>query len=130
MLGRVDLIALREARAGRPLLEQELGVDRAHIKTTGDDAIELGFNRCQDQLGTNIGVNLRISDYSGVTESIATAIGDQLRQAAARTSARALVPIPISTVSEEDDRRSIERFVTGTSCPAARRTERAPSTTC
>lgn len=113
VLRRVDLIALREDRAGRPLLEQ-LGVDHAHITTTGDDAIELGFNRTQDQLGTNIGVNLRISDYSGVTESVATAIGDQLRQAAARTSA-SLVPIPISTVSEEDDRRSIERFVTGTS---------------
>ena len=58
-------------------------------------------------------MNLRISDYSGVTESIATSIGDQLRQAAALTSA-SIVPIPISAVTEEDDRRSIERFITGT----------------
>ncbi len=118
VLRHVDLIALREDRAGRPLLEQQLGVDHARITTTGDDAIELGFNRNQSQLGTDLGVNLRIADYSGVTESVATAIGDQLRQAAARTSA-SLVPIPISTVSEEDDRRSIERFVTGTSSGGA-----------
>jgi colanic acid/amylovoran biosynthesis protein len=111
VLRRVDLIALREARAGRPLLEQ-LGVDRAHITTTGDDAIELGFDRGQHQLGSNIGVNLRLSDYSGVTQPTATEVGEQLRQAAALTSAK-LVAIPISSVSEEDDRRSIERFVTG-----------------
>ena len=67
VLRRVDLIALREDRAGRPLLEQELGVDPAHITTTGDDAIELGFQpRASIDLGTNIGVNLRISEYSGV----------------------------------------------------------------
>ena len=113
VLRRVDLIALREARAGRPLLEQ-LGVDRAHITTTGDDAIELGFDRGDARLGSSIGVNLRMSDYSGVTEPIATAIGAQLRQASALTSAR-LVAIPISSVTEEDDRRAIERFVTETS---------------
>jgi len=112
VLRRVDLIALREARAGRPLLEG-LGVDRAHVTTTGDDAIQLGFDRGPHQLGSSIGVNLRMSDYSGLTEPIATAIGEQLRQAAALTSAR-LLPIPISSVSEEDDRRSVERFVTGT----------------
>jgi polysaccharide pyruvyl transferase WcaK-like protein len=112
VLRRVDLIALREERAGRPLLERDLGVDPARITTTGDDAIELGFDRRPDRLGVSIGVNLRISGYSGVTESVAAAIGEQLRAAAALMSAR-LVPIPISTVSDEDDRRSIERFVTG-----------------
>ncbi len=112
VLRRVDLIALREARAGRPLLEQGLHVDGTIITTTGDDAIELACCRAPEQLGTNIGVNLRVSYYSGVTEVIATAIGDELRRVAERTSAT-LVPIPISTVAEEDDRGAIERYVTG-----------------
>ncbi|MHC4692610.1 MAG: polysaccharide pyruvyl transferase family protein, partial [Planctomycetota bacterium] len=50
----VDLIALREKRAGLPILES-LGVASDRVTTTGDDAIELAYEARTEKLGTKIG---------------------------------------------------------------------------
>ena len=56
VLRNVDLIGLREDRAGHPLLQQ-LGVSSGRTLTTGDDAIELAIEGlpAQMELGRAIG---------------------------------------------------------------------------
>ncbi|HEY9641609.1 MAG TPA: polysaccharide pyruvyl transferase family protein, partial [Coleofasciculaceae cyanobacterium] len=58
VLPSVNLISLRESRAGVPLLNS-LGVHQNHFTTTGDDAIELVYKNRSENLGNGIGVNLR-----------------------------------------------------------------------
>ena len=105
ILPKLDLIALREQRAGRPLLK-ELGVDPARIMVTGDDAIEMAYVIRPKLLGVGIGVNARVSDYSGVDSQILDRIREALRDASASLGAP-LIPVPISFVPGEEDIRSI-----------------------
>ena len=105
ILPQLDLIALREQRAGRPLLN-ELGVDPARILVTGDDAIEMAYVIRPEVLGVGIGVNSRVSDYSGVDCQILDRIREGLRDASASLGAP-LIPVPISHVPGEEDIRSI-----------------------
>jgi len=111
VLSRVDLIALREARAGMPLL-RALGVPSERICTTGDDAIELALGKEDAALGHGLGVNLRASDYSGVDDNIVASVGLGVQRAGARLSAP-LVAVPISGVPGEEDVATIRRVVRG-----------------
>ena len=110
VLPRVDLIAVREERASVPLL-LSLGVDRERIHVTGDDALETAYALRTDRLGDDIGVNIRISDYSEIDASVVPALQGTLRDVAQRSGAT-LVPVPISRVPGEADLDSI-RLLTG-----------------
>jgi polysaccharide pyruvyl transferase WcaK-like protein len=110
VLPRVDLIAVREERASVPLL-LSLGVSRDRIYVTGDDALETAFALRSDRLGEDIGVNIRISDYSEVDTSVLPALQSALRDVAQRGGV-ALVPVPISRAPGEADLDSI-RLLTG-----------------
>ena len=112
VLRGVDLIALRESRFGLPLARDVLRVEAVRLVTTGDDAIALASQRAPRHLGTNLGVNLRVSEYSGVDDAIASEVGEAVRRTAGRLAVE-LVPVPISAVEDEADLPSIERFVTG-----------------
>jgi polysaccharide pyruvyl transferase WcaK-like protein len=109
VLPRVDLIALREERAGGPLL-RSLGVPAAHVVTTGDDAIELSHERCPGALGNGLGVNLRCADYAAVDLAVADRVRPVL-QGAARQRGVPLVALPLSRVPGEADAPSIERMI-------------------
>ena len=109
MLGEVDLIALREERAARPLLHR-LGVDPRRIVTTGDDAIELASGCAPAGLGRDLGVNLRISDYAAITDDVAARLATTLRDAARALGAE-LRTVAISAVPGEEDRRSVQRLL-------------------
>ena len=111
ILPRVDLITLREERASRPLL-QSLGVRPERILTTGDDAIELAYRLRRKSLAHGLGVNLRLSDYSGVGETELEALREVLQQAAAAKNAT-MVPVPISTLPTESDIQAISRLLDG-----------------
>ena len=109
VLPKVDLIAVREERASVPLL-LSLGVSRERIIVTGDDALETAYELRSDRLGTDIGVNLRIADYSAIDASVVPALQTALRGVAQRSGAE-FVPIPISRVPGEADLDSIRLLI-------------------
>jgi polysaccharide pyruvyl transferase WcaK-like protein len=109
ILAKVDRIALREARAGMPLLRQ-LGVPAERVCTTGDDAIELALGVRGRAPGSGLGVNLRAAAYSGVDDGIIESVRLGVQRAADRVGAP-LVAIPISRVPGEEDAAPIRRLM-------------------
>jgi polysaccharide pyruvyl transferase WcaK-like protein len=107
---RIDLIALREGLRGPDLL-RSLGVSADRVVVTGDDAVELGYATRRAELGADIGVCLRVAEYSPVDVEIRAAVGRVLRATAA-DSAAALVPLIVSEYAAED-RRSTLPLLTG-----------------
>ncbi|TIQ21142.1 MAG: polysaccharide pyruvyl transferase family protein [Mesorhizobium sp.] len=105
ILPRLHLIALRETRAGLPLLA-ELGVSKDRICATGDDAIEMAHEMRLDELGTGIGVNLRLSSYSGVSADILEGLRHVLGATSDSLEAP-LIGVPVSWVPREADIDSI-----------------------
>jgi colanic acid/amylovoran biosynthesis protein len=116
VLPRVDLIAVREARASVPLL-LSLGVSRERIVVTGDDALETPYELRSKRLGSGIGVNLRIADYSAIGTSAVPALQAVLRDVAQRSGAP-LIPVPISRVPGEADLESIRLLIGDADVPA------------
>lgn len=100
VLPKVDLIGLREKRAG-PALLGALGVDDGRIHVTGDDAVELAYDMRIERLGLAIGVNLRRATYSGVTAELASRIAQAIQKLAAARDA-ALIPLPIQHGYDSD----------------------------
>ena len=100
VLPRVDLIALREARASQPLL-RAWGVADDRILVTGDDAIEMAYAARRAALGDAVGLNVRKARYAGVTDAHIAAVGAAVRAAAATLQA-SIQPLPIATQPEDD----------------------------
>jgi polysaccharide pyruvyl transferase WcaK-like protein len=111
ILPKIDLISLREGRAGLPLL-QSLGVSPNHLLVTGDDAIELAYSSHRKQLGPGLGVNLRAASYSHVNHSYVERIRPVLQEIS-RLNRAPLVPIPISRVPGEEDLVTIQQLFAG-----------------
>jgi colanic acid/amylovoran biosynthesis protein len=110
VLPRVDLIALREDRAGRQIL-RSLGVAEERIVTTGDDAVELAFRaRAEPPCGHGLGVSLRVARYANFDGADLRHVEDALRGAAA-TFAATLIPVPISHQPNEQDADVIARLL-------------------
>jgi polysaccharide pyruvyl transferase WcaK-like protein len=108
VLPRLDLIALREQRAGLPLL-LALGVDSSKIMTTGDDALELALRTSRPEaMGGGIGVSLRRARYSEIGDEVLSQVGSLLRRAA-RDRGAPIVPVPISRYPKERDAHVIAR---------------------
>jgi len=111
ILPQIAFIALREGRAGSPLLVS-LGVAPDRILTTGDDAIELAYQLRPELLGTGIGVNLRLGWYSEVDEHLVERVRPIL-QDAAQTRNAPMVPLPISRTPGEEDILTIRQLTSG-----------------
>jgi polysaccharide pyruvyl transferase WcaK-like protein len=94
ILPQVDFIALREARASRPLLGS-LGVPLDRVATTGDDAIELAYGARREEPGTAVGINFRVARAAGTTETDIHGVAKGVQQFASRVDA-AHVPLPIA----------------------------------
>ena len=107
-LPKVGLVAVREGRAALPLLDA-IGVSRSRIRVTGDDAIEPAFRARPARLGSRVGVNVRVSSYSGVDRDSVREIGASLREAAAELGA-SLLPLPISRAKKEADLESLREL--------------------
>lgn len=110
VLPRVGLISLRERRRG-PKLLADLAVPEGKTVVTGDDAIELAAGVRRDELGSGLGICLRIADYSPVAELTRAAVRRAVHRAAHRADAP-LVPLIISEFNSED-RRSTMPLVDG-----------------
>jgi colanic acid/amylovoran biosynthesis protein len=111
VLRNVDYIALREGRHG-PALLRAWGVPEERWSVTGDDAVELAFQHRRQQLGRAIGVNLRVSNYSAVTDGMAARLREPLLQIASERGAPLRV-IPISRLPDEADAMRVERLLDG-----------------
>jgi polysaccharide pyruvyl transferase WcaK-like protein len=108
-LSRLDLIALREKRAGVALC-RAFGVSDQRIFVTGDDAIELAARHRGIQVGAGVGVNVRAATYSGVDRGSLGQLRSVL-QAFARRAGAPLVPLPISRVPGEEDAHTIRALL-------------------
>lgn len=100
VLPGVDFIGLREARRGPELLAQ-LGVAREQFLVTGDDAVEFAYRLRDPRIGTDIGVCLRVADYSKVTAAAQETLGKVVRARSAALDA-GLIPLIISEYASED----------------------------
>jgi len=111
ILPSLDLIAIREKRAGLPLLKS-LGTTPERIVVTGDDAIELAYEARNATFGLAIGVNLRTAFYSEVHGDYLKLVGTTLRAAARKYNAR-LIPVPISRYADQSDPEAIRELLHG-----------------
>ncbi|MFI5783604.1 polysaccharide pyruvyl transferase family protein [Nocardia sp. NPDC051570] len=111
VLAKLPLIALRERRRGPALLDS-LGVAPDVVTVTGDDAIELACDVRKHQVGTDIGVCLRIAEYSPVSRHAQDCVGVAIRRAATEFGAL-LVPLIIAETPGSPDRRTTLPLVRG-----------------
>ncbi|WP_194837391.1 polysaccharide pyruvyl transferase family protein [Nocardia sp. XZ_19_369] len=105
VLPSIGLIALREGRRG-PQLLADLGVHPDRILVTGDDAVEFGHRLRRAEIGTDIGLSLRVADYSKIDGTTRAVLGSVLRSQA-RQFAAPLVPLIISEYDSEDRRATL-----------------------
>lgn len=117
----VDLLALREGRAGLPLLKS-LGVPLTHVTVTGDDAIELVCRHPRGATGHGIGINLRYADYSGIRLRDIQEIRSVLHQLSRRIGAP-LVGVPISHSPYDEDAVTIAELIHNGDMEVARLSE-------
>ncbi|MCU1644304.1 MAG: hypothetical protein JWN03_4579 [Nocardia sp.] len=100
VLPKVDFIGLREGMRG-PKLLAELGVPADRILVTGDDAVEFSYRMRRPEIGGDLGLCLRIADYSKVSDSARETLGAVVRARAAEFGT-ALAPLIISEYDDED----------------------------
>ncbi|WP_234390893.1 polysaccharide pyruvyl transferase family protein [Nocardia suismassiliense] len=110
VLPDVDVIALREGRRGPGLLA-DLGVSPERILVTGDDAVEFGHQLRRPDIGTDIGLSLRVADYSKISAQTQAVLGMVLRTCARQFDAP-LAPLIISEYDSED-RRATQPLLVG-----------------
>jgi colanic acid/amylovoran biosynthesis protein len=109
VLPLVDLIAIRETRSSKPLLDS-LGVNPENIIVTGDDAIETAYSKHSVKIATGIGVNMRAASYSKVNVSLLEIVGKTLHEAGKKYAAP-LIPLPISMDPVESDVALIRKLL-------------------
>jgi colanic acid/amylovoran biosynthesis protein len=97
-------------------LLDRLGVAPRKITFTGDDAVALAWENQSNQIGRSIGFNLRLSDYSGITEQTLTAVRGVLATTAARQCV-SLLGIPIARGNRECDVITAQRMLDGLDVP-------------
>ncbi|HEV7845781.1 MAG TPA: glycosyltransferase [Thermoleophilaceae bacterium] len=118
VLPNVEVLGVRERRAAVPLLH-ELGVPRDRVVLMGDDALELAVRMRSNHVARDaIGVSLRVAEYSGTNAASARAIGEVLRDAAARRGIE-LRAVPISLYPHEDDIGHLRQLIGSHSAAAA-----------
>jgi polysaccharide pyruvyl transferase WcaK-like protein len=112
ILPKIDLIALRESRIGEPLL-RSLGVPADRIATTGDDAIQMAYERhAVETNGRGLGINLRVASYAEIDGPILASVREAV-QHAARSLDVPLVPLPISRYQGEADHLALSELLAG-----------------
>ena len=105
---RLSFLGLREGRASLKVADT-MGADPSRTFVTGDDALELGYNGCKETLGSKIGFNFRLADYSKTTREEAETVRDAVSIFSTRRNA-AVVPVPISRQPWEDDLESFHKL--------------------
>ncbi len=100
VLPHAKLIAVRESLHSLPLL-LDLGVPEERIVVTGDDAIEPAYHARQPGIGTSIGIDVRVAEYSGITRAEAERIALLVRIMAIELAADVIaLPVSLSDSAE------------------------------
>jgi len=87
-------------------------VPQDRILMTGDDAVELAYDRRPTQLGVDIGVSVRLAHYTAVDSHHLEPVRALLHDQAMNYGAQ-LVAIPISCDGHEADQQQIARLLRG-----------------
>ena len=111
VLPHVGLITLREGLDG-PSILNVCGA-QTNFMVTGDDAIEVAYAARSIELGTGIGVCMRLAPYSEVNASCLVSVRSALLDAAQRYRVP-LLPVPISFKSGESDVAAMRQLLAGT----------------
>jgi polysaccharide pyruvyl transferase WcaK-like protein len=106
----LSLIGLRDGQNGFRLAAEWMGEPSSRIRITGDDAIEPIYNKRSPNIGNNIGINIRVSNYSGVALPDAVRIADLLRAVASEMSV-SLIPIVVSRHPKDSDANSLRAIL-------------------
>jgi colanic acid/amylovoran biosynthesis protein len=101
VLQKVDFIALRDGVSSLALL-RSMGISEDRLTVTGDDAVGVAYQARRTELGSAIGVNLRLAEYAEVGPDLASCVGAVVRDAAVHYGAP-LLALPISRFGSEDD---------------------------
>lgn len=106
---RLHLLALREKRAGLPLLKAlKVPIERTYV--TGDDAVEIAVSNATGEVGNGIGVNMRFANYAAIAHNDIEKVGQVLRRLSKQLGAP-LVGVPISRVPGEEDAVTIAKLI-------------------
>jgi polysaccharide pyruvyl transferase WcaK-like protein len=108
----IDLLALRESRAGIDLIKK-MNIPLNKVSITGDDAIELAYNARKNSIGSSIGISLRMAPYSGIDEIFIDSLKREIRKFSYSKNAD-LLPIPIQQSTNKNsisDCDSIARII-------------------
>ena len=111
ILPQVDLIFVRE-RLDAPGLLSSLGVDKAKVFITGDDAIELAYNARTSAWGNGIGISMRWMPSTQVRSDEIQKIAPILWKAAKKYGVN-LVGLPISLSIHERDDLCVQQLLSG-----------------
>ncbi len=106
VLPRLELIALREG-VRSPGHLRELGVPEDRFVVTGDDAIGLAVALRGSTIGTDIGINLRLAEYTDIKREQVVEVSAAI-QAVANARISYLSPIYVSEWQDEDRLGTLE----------------------
>lgn len=103
-----SLVTVREMESRS--VARELGATGDRVVLTGDDATELAYRLRPPRLGSLIGFNIRIAEYSSIDENQARRIARAVDRLMVETGSP-MAAIPISQGKGESDIESMERIV-------------------
>jgi polysaccharide pyruvyl transferase WcaK-like protein len=111
VLPRIESIFIREEHTTGALLKR-LNVSPERVFFTGDDALEIGLHAGKKEMGNNLGFNLRLSTYSGVSGDTVEAVRRVLVEKARREGAL-LRGTPITRDSADCDMATARGILAG-----------------
>jgi len=109
VLPKLNVLSLRENLHSKSF-SLAAGVLLNKISVTGDDAIELAHSMTPSSIGNAIGVNLRISSYSGLSGEALDKVKNILNKVAINLDT-GLCGIPISFHDDDSDLHSLRRLL-------------------
>lgn len=124
VLSRVNRISVRENKVSQQILAAA-GVPLSKVVCTGDDAVELAYSHRASDLGQFIGVNLRIANYSGISNSQVNTLRQVLEKFSTDRNVQT-IPIPISFFPRERDLDRVNELMEGVSRYSAMKFEQTP----
>jgi hypothetical protein len=111
VLPALALLTLRGTKGGLALLEH-IGAAPARIRHTGDEANDLAYASRGREVGSAVGISLRVAEYSDVQDGFVESIRSVLQEFARRHRAP-ILPIPIATHDYANDCATIRRLLAG-----------------
>jgi polysaccharide pyruvyl transferase WcaK-like protein len=111
ILPRVNLITLRGGRGSLDLL-RSLGIPESRVQTTGDEALELGYESRSKQSGRALGINIRHLASAWTDDNDIQSIRPVLQDFARRHEV-SLIPLPIAIHFGTRDDLAIKQLLIG-----------------